>query len=569
MNPQLRTQFQTYFFFLFIGAALWTQFDLFFDLNLLPKLLLTNIFGLLFCLMLPSIQLNKIALYLGCFLIYNVLSVLWAMNADAVIQESQKVFLYLIAFIVGWETIKIKGLEFFLKTLVVALLITVLLNLGLYFLAHSNGSKFYSTSAHPNLLASIIILLLTFSFLYYLTFKLNKFWEAITITSIVLSVILLLVLFAKASLMAFIILLAGMFLVHKFNKYRKLVLLLLSAFTLSSLILPLLFPQLAHSFFGSSYDERLFIWDKTAQMIINQPVLGYGSGNWIYYYTMYGVEGFDTFQYYGLVMQRPHNDFLWILSELGVVGLLLILYPICLLLYQGFKKNEKKIDFVLIGIISFIPVLFYSFPKSRIEHIVLFFFLLALLYSFVHDLSKSEKNIRIKYPIIVILLASISLSISIMMSVRHTKNGIASIKSKDYENAIEQFKTAQTPLYKHTPEGYPVDSYIADCYQKMNDPENLLMYSYSAYQKAPYNYEIVTNLGVALNANHRFKEAKKVLLESFRINPKYDGTLLNLAIVNYNQKNFHEAKKWIDMVSFKSRLTDYYSGLIHQKLDQD
>ncbi|MCB0304490.1 MAG: O-antigen ligase family protein, partial [Calditrichaeota bacterium] len=71
----------------------------------------------------------------------------------------------------------------------------------------------------------------------------------------------------------------------------------------------------------SSVDERLQLWEKTLQMVRDHPLLGVGIGNWKLFIPAYGSEGLRSAG--GAVnFVRPHNDFLWVLSESGLPALL-------------------------------------------------------------------------------------------------------------------------------------------------------------------------------------------------------------------------------------------------------
>ena len=77
----------------------------------------------------------------------------------------------------------------------------------------------------------------------------------------------------------------------------------------------------AANFGEGSAQVRLQLWKKTLSMIADHPVLGVGAGNWKVVIPHYGTNGLPSEQ--GKVQYiRPHNDFLWILSENGPIALL-------------------------------------------------------------------------------------------------------------------------------------------------------------------------------------------------------------------------------------------------------
>lgn len=567
MTPNSFAQAQKPFFVLLIGVVFFIQSDLFFDQNLILRVALTNIVALFYCFAFRVVRISFVNLMLLLFLIFNLISGLWALNVSSTFQESQRVLLYLVIFVLGYKTIEKEGLPFMCQSIVVLFFLLLLYNFYLLFNHHFSIASFHSTSAHPNLLASLIYLVYPFGILSLQGYSHKSSWFIFVMFTFAISLVLQFLIFSKAALLATLLLITGLGLLKIWKNHLKRAIISLLFISLSSVVLLIVLWKVNPTLLGDSFSERLFVWEKSWQMIMNAPFVGYGAGNWIFFYTMYGIEGFDTFEYYGLIMQRPHNDFLWVTAELGVIGLVMIAFPIIYLVYKNYLNVNFKNAVVLIALLAFIPVLFFSFPKERVEHIVLLFLLLSILHT---PLASKMIPIRwnLKFLLCGLLLSSIYYSGLHINSELNTKKGVASLQQSETQKALHYFDKINPLVYSHTPEGYPIATYQAQCYQQLNNKKKLLDYSLKAYQQTPFNYEVVNNLGMALNAQKRFEDAEKVLLEAHRINPRFDGILFNLAIVNYNQKEYKAAKMWIDKVNFKSKLTDYYSGLIHEKLKE-
>ena len=66
------------------------------------------------------------------------------------------------------------------------------------------------------------------------------------------------------------------------------------------------------------------MWENSGEMIKENFVFGVGAGNWQVYFPKYGFDKFSVNEIKnGLTTyQRPHNDFLWILCETGIIGIL-------------------------------------------------------------------------------------------------------------------------------------------------------------------------------------------------------------------------------------------------------
>ncbi|MEM7038846.1 MAG: O-antigen ligase family protein, partial [Bacteroidota bacterium] len=80
----------------------------------------------------------------------------------------------------------------------------------------------------------------------------------------------------------------------------------------------------------SSSTYRTVVWNRTGKMILEHPALGVGPGNWKMMIPAYGVFGYDAEGRYGMDFAiRPHNDFLGVAAETGLLGL------VSLLLFYG------------------------------------------------------------------------------------------------------------------------------------------------------------------------------------------------------------------------------------------
>jgi O-antigen ligase len=65
--------------------------------------------------------------------------------------------------------------------------------------------------------------------------------------------------------------------------------------------------------------ERLALWKKTLGLIADHPVLGVGVGHWKIAWASQGLSGLPQ-QDMSVMHTRPHNDWLWVFSEIGLLG---------------------------------------------------------------------------------------------------------------------------------------------------------------------------------------------------------------------------------------------------------
>ncbi|WP_338762483.1 O-antigen ligase family protein [Bernardetia sp. ABR2-2B] len=112
-----------------------------------------------------------------------------------------------------------------------------------------------------------------------------------------------------------------------------------------------------------SQAERLLMWEKTLSMIKENPILGVGFQNWKYQIPKYSLEGLRS-EKNEVNVQRPHNDYIWIAAESGLITLFLYLFLMGYLIYVGIKHKS----ILVLVVFAFLMDSVFSFPKERIVH---------------------------------------------------------------------------------------------------------------------------------------------------------------------------------------------------------
>tara|TARA_B110000444_G_scaffold49353_1_gene45241 strand:- start:600 stop:2546 length:1947 start_codon:yes stop_codon:yes gene_type:complete len=157
---------------------------------------------------------------------------------------------------------------------------------------------------------------------------------------------------------------------------------------------------------------RGIFWGHSLDMLESSPVNGIGSGQWRIAFPKYGLEGTNPSVAEGITSEvRPHNDFLWILSENGIIGFSLFSFFFIFLWISWFKKirENKSIDQYATGAVLVI-VTIYSFFEFPLERMAIYgpFMLIA---GFIISEEVTSINFVTKkfiYPIIILFLLSLS-----------------------------------------------------------------------------------------------------------------------------------------------------------------
>ena len=268
---------------------------------------------------------------------------------------------------------------------------------------------------------------------------------------------------------------------------------------------------------------RFSMWNHTLAMIADHPIIGVGIDNWEYRYPHYDTGEKVT---YSSEPVRPHNDILWIASELGLVGLGLYFYLLFIAVRTGLthlKNQERAIPalIALLGIAALVGYSMFSFPKEQPIPALFFWIFLAML----SDRKTSSQN----HPhVFAVLSIAICLS-AIYLTSRHITFDVHYHRARalDQVNRLPQaYAEIQRAL-------------------KVGDFDHR-----ARFLKAHYLQQMGRN-----------PEAATAYLHALEAHPNYAHSHHNLGGVYAAQKEFHQA-----IASYQKAITlrpGYYQAQLH------
>lgn len=122
--------------------------------------------------------------------------------------------------------------------------------------------------------------------------------------------------------------------------------------------------------------HRFTYWDHSAKMAEESPVFGVGAGQWKIHFPKYGLQYTNRPVAQGeTAIVRPHNDYLWMLSETGYPGALFYIGFWALILTTGIRRlrteRESKTRLAILSavamIIGFLAYGMGEFPIERVD----------------------------------------------------------------------------------------------------------------------------------------------------------------------------------------------------------
>lgn len=321
--------------------------------------------------------------------------------------------------------------------------------------------------------------------------------------------------------------------------------------------------------------DRTEYWSNAWQMWLEYPWLGVGPGNFGKYFPKYGLVESNVLTINGIeTLQRVHNDFLSVLCEIGIVGLLLFVALIGFILLRlihlisSNKSTGKHHKYVILlaGILGYVVILFLDFPMERIEHQVLFFILIAWIVA--EDLQNKQTNTEIvPNHWIKIVLLSVAIYAT-WVSVFRWKGEFNTVKmyqakqQQDWSNVVYYGQKAQSRCYQVDPQSIPINWYLGIAYFSRGELDQSFINFKKAYALAPHQIQVIHNLGVVYEQKNELNKAINLYRQALKISPKFEDGLLSLSGCYYKKGQFDQAFKTIDQVDIESRNIRYRKYLV-------
>lgn len=97
---------------------------------------------------------------------------------------------------------------------------------------------------------------------------------------------------------------------------------------------------------------RVYIWEKTFDLIKDRPLIGYGMDSLMYNFPHYNIDARAGLGTETIITDKPHNIFIGILYGTGIFGFIAIVLLFVYFIYSFFKHLFKKVNiqYVVLGI---------------------------------------------------------------------------------------------------------------------------------------------------------------------------------------------------------------------------
>jgi len=315
--------------------------------------------------------------------------------------------------------------------------------------------------------------------------------------------------------------------------------------------------------------HRMKIWDITEKMIKDYPLQGVGAGNWKinapYYYPGYQLNKDQ------LNWLRPHNDYLWVLAEKGVFGLLAFLGIFAIAFIYLFKvffslaTPDKKVlsVFLFAGLSGYLSVSFFTFPLERINQQVYLAVLIAASTTLYHqELGKTTKTVGIKIlglATLIMLSYSILYCTSVLKMETRVKQARILQERGRWQQMLELSKTIPATYRTIDAEAMPIAWYRGLSYANLNQTEKANLAYQEARKAHPTRIAVLNNLGQTYFKLGQYEQARNTFLEALAILPDYFEALVNLSSSYIQLRDYEKAYEYLQKIPNK-KLNDPLKG---------
>lgn len=314
----------------------------------------------------------------------------------------------------------------------------------------------------------------------------------------------------------------------------------------------------------TNLENRLVFWNNSVEMIKENPMLGVGPGNWKINFPKYGLMGLENSVLQGITqVQRPHNDYLWVLTEGGPLALIFFIgiFVFALLrLGKNFKQplttHDLAIDMAAgFGLLAYLVFSLTDFPLERSSHQLLLVALLAIVFR--NGLDKEKLKPEIKSTVVLSVVIALAVFSTVVSGNRWSgeQASVKVLEANRTRNAQRIIKTSDEALnrfYNMDNFANPIRYYSALGKLVLDNYEGAMQDAQEAYDLAPYNVVVINQLGNVYRSMDDVEKALEIYGRATEISPAMESARLSSAELYLNKGDYVAA---FDEVRFMLRNT--------------
>lgn len=298
---------------------------------------------------------------------------------------------------------------------------------------------------------------------------------------------------------------------------------------------------------NSVYD-RILLWNNSYKLFKEEPITGVGLSNWIVMYPKFGIGGAQHLNSGVMHFEHPHNEYLLLLSETGMLSLVAFLSLLFFALYtagRNFRKNRDGTFYLFFcGILSFLLLSFFGYPAHRPYSVFLLVLMLALIFD-------GDKKQGTRWPVFLVL--GISLFIFRFLIIRssaalHVSNALTEQSKGRFGKMLKELNYFEVDRYPVDNTGTPINWYKGFAHFYLGSIDSSLYYFQKAEKQNPYHVQVLSDIGASYENKAEHEIALAYLDKALKIIPRFKEAKMNYAIAKFNLGEIDTAAEKINQV---------------------
>ena len=400
----------------------------------------------------------------------------------------------------------------------------------------TSNNSFAGISNNRNISSSSIVL--KFIFLIYLIKNLNADKRRFQLKILeILSIIAIILLQSRLGLYSIFLIYIFYFFLYK--KRRKELLISISI----TVLLVISFNQTSFQnkldknfgvenvFEDTSIKQRLSFYKASLNLYKKEPIIGHGLGSWKYKSLQYSNQNNRNI----LLPYYTHNDFLQILMETGVLGLIIYLLFYYLIIHRLIiitnRDKNLKFLFIVLAIMGMNSLI--NFPIHRSQEYIPFIIYCSFIFSKNKKIKGKKINIRNLLSILLILLIPSSLvGLNEHKSLINQDKLLSDYKGNKFTLSVKDIEKINYKLPNLSSNVVPVSTYLSRYYfnqKKYRKSLELLKYSLKINNEDLMTNELLLRNYIFINQQNDAHELAKDLLYKYPDNLTYAQLYFSLS----------------------------------------
>jgi O-antigen ligase/tetratricopeptide (TPR) repeat protein len=536
----------------------------------------------------------------GAFLIISIISILKSISVSESIVFMVILLNTILALFIIYSILKDKLRELFpfisgvLMLFLVIESLQIIHHFGILNSAEPRSVEIFQglnpTYGNRNIFAAALIVKMSFTFFVLFNIK-DVFLRVVSFAVIFCSVLSILLIGARTAIFSlpiiFLILLVGYYIIHRksgVQPFLKRILAPLLLVFVLAFVSSLSFNRI-HREKLNTFDDLVFtkskkdlyrdnakknslasdsgrkeFWEAAINGFKSSPIIGVGIGNWKIIEKdrlVYSKKGSNHFY-----PRRAHNDFLQVLSEMGIIGFVLfilffatVFYVLIRVVFLQKDQVDRLIALVCIsGFTAYTLDSLINFPSERTPIQILGFLIVAITISLTSkqkELKISRKHVQIPIAILGVILVyftnQIYVSAKYQMIVRNNIRGTNILKDT-YKVGYHQMNELYPKMIKLNFMGQPIDYAKAVLAYSEGKYDLAMKHLNLAIQESPYTLEHYSFKSLIFRSNSKYKNQDSAVYYAKKVFDKRPGLINQYNILKRHYKSEKDTAALFDII---------------------